>query len=74
MTHPDEQGRKRVYVLDFEGDIQASAVENLREEITAVLKVARKQDEVLLRLESSGGLVHSYGLAASQLTRIRDAE
>ncbi len=73
LAHADEAARKRVYVLDFEGDVQASAVENLREEITAVLKVARKQDEVLLRLESSGGLVHSYGLAASQLTRIREA-
>jgi serine protease SohB len=64
-------GRSRVYVLDFDGDIRASAVTNLREEITAVLTVARPDDEVFVRLNSPGGLVHTYGLAASQLTRIR---
>ncbi len=64
--------RKRVFVLDFHGDIRASAVENLRQEITAVLTVAQPSDEVLLKLESGGGLVHSYGLAASQLQRIVD--
>ena len=64
--------RPRVFVLSFEGDLQAHAVASLREEINAVLQVARKEDEVLLRLESAGGLVHAYGLAASQLTRIRD--
>lgn len=65
--------RPRVFVLDFEGDLQAHAVASLREEISAILQVARKDDEVLLKLESAGGLVHSYGLAASQLTRVRDA-
>lgn len=64
--------RKRVYVLDFDGDLQASAVTELREEITALLQLLRKEDEVLLRLESEGGLVHAYGLAASQLKRLRD--
>ncbi len=64
--------RKRVYVIDFEGDIKASAVENLREEITAILSLATAEDEVVLRLESAGGMVHSYGLAASQLKRITD--
>lgn len=63
--------RPRVFVLAFEGDLAAHAVASLREEISAVLQVARKDDEVLLRLESAGGLVHAYGLAASQLTRIR---
>lgn len=63
--------RPRVFVLNFEGDLQAHAVESLREEVSAVLQVARKEDEVLLRLESAGGVVHAYGLAASQLTRIR---
>lgn len=64
--------RKRVYVLDFDGDLQASAVAELREEVTALLQLLRKEDEVLLRLESEGGLVHAYGLAASQLKRLRD--
>jgi len=63
----------RVFVLDFDGDIRASAVDNLRHEITALLTMATPQDEVVLRLESGGGMVHGYGLAASQLVRIRDA-
>lgn len=63
--------RKRIYVLDFDGDLHASEVEPLREEITAVLTMAEPEDEVVLRLESSGGLVHAYGLAASQLERVK---
>jgi serine protease SohB len=65
-----EPARKRIFVLDFDGDIKASAVDNLREEISALLTVAKPEDSVLVRLESSGGMVHSYGLAASQLQRI----
>ena len=62
----------RVFVLDFHGDIGASHVTELREEISAILQVANDGDEVVLRLESEGGTVHGYGLAASQLRRIRD--
>ncbi|MDR1057847.1 MAG: protease SohB [Coxiellaceae bacterium] len=62
----------RTFVLEFDGDIKASAVENLREEITAILITATPKDEVLVKIESSGGTVHGYGLAASQLKRIRD--
>ncbi len=65
--------KPRTYVLDFDGDIEASDVESLREEITAILATANKQDEVLLRLKSPGGMVHAYGLAASQLSRIKAA-
>ena len=65
--------RKRLFVLGFDGDLKASATDNLREEISAVLGQASEGDEILLRLESPGGLVHGYGLAASQLQRIRDA-
>ncbi|MGH8602271.1 MAG: protease SohB [Gammaproteobacteria bacterium] len=64
--------KKNVFVLSFKGDVQASAVSSLREEITAILMVAGPGDEVILRLESMGGVVHGYGLAASQLKRIRD--
>ena len=64
--------RKRIYVLNFHGDIRASGVSSLREEITAILMVATKNDEVFVRLESGGGVVHGYGLAASQLMRLRD--
>ncbi|MGH8456673.1 MAG: protease SohB, partial [Stenotrophobium sp.] len=64
--------RPRLFTFNFDGDLHATAATALREEISAVLQVARKEDEVLLRLESEGGLVHAYGLAASQLTRIRE--
>ncbi|OYT92316.1 MAG: protease SohB, partial [Pseudomonas sp. PGPPP3] len=65
--------KPRVFVLDFDGDIKASATDNLRHEITALLSMATANDEVVLRLESGGGMVHSYGLASSQLARIRQA-
>lgn len=64
--------RPRVFVLDFKGDMRASAVSSLREEVTAVLSLARPNDEVLVRLESAGGLVHEHGFAASQLMRVRE--
>lgn len=63
---------RKVFVLDFNGDIKASAVEHLRQEVTAILNAATPRDEIVLRLESPGGVVHGYGLAASQLLRIRD--
>ena len=67
--------QKRIFVLNFIGDIKASQVDNLREEVTAILTIANnKTDEVLLRLESPGGMVHGYGLAASQLQRITDSK
>ena len=65
--------RKRCYVLDFTGNLAADEVACLREEISAVLSMVSPQDEVLLRLESPGGMVHAYGLAASQLARLRQA-
>lgn len=68
----EDKQRKRIYVLNFHGDIRASAVSSLREEITAILTVATEDDEVFVRLESSGGVVHGYGLGASQLMRVRE--
>ncbi|MAZ25204.1 MAG: protease SohB [Porticoccaceae bacterium] len=70
----NSKSKKRIYVVNFEGNIAASAVENLREEITAILSIANKKDEIIVRLESSGGMVHSYGLASSQLDRIKKAK
>tara|TARA_B100001113_G_scaffold352921_1_gene355610 strand:- start:194 stop:1210 length:1017 start_codon:yes stop_codon:yes gene_type:complete len=64
---------KPVYVLNFNGDIEASSVENLKEEITAILKSDTKCQELVLRLESPGGTVIGYGLCAAQLQRLRDA-
>jgi serine protease SohB len=67
--------KKRIFVLNFDGDPKASQVDDLRKVITAVLTMAKpKKDEVMLRLESPGGMVHAYGLAASQLQRIRRRE
>jgi serine protease SohB len=64
--------RRRVYVLDFKGDIRATGVAALREEISAILGVATPDDEIVVRLENFGGAVHEHGLAASQLKRVRD--
>ena len=63
--------KSRVFVLNFDGNISASAVSHLREEVTAILTQATSNDEVLIKLESPGGMVHSYGLASSQLDRLR---
>ncbi len=65
--------RPKLFVLNFDGDIRASEVETMRDEVTAILSVAEPQDEVLMKLDNSGGVVHEHGLAASQLQRIKDA-
>ncbi|MBL7543625.1 MAG: protease SohB [Bdellovibrionaceae bacterium] len=64
--------KPRLFVIDFKGDIKASQVENLREEITAILTTASSKDEVLVCVESPGGVVNNYGLAASELARVRE--
>jgi len=66
--------KPKLFVLEFDGDIRASQVETLRDEITAMLSVADLKDEVLLKLDNAGGVVHEHGLAASQLQRIKDAK
>lgn len=65
--------RRTVYVLDFTGDTQASGVVALSREISAILETATPDDEVILRLESPGGVVHGYGLATAQLERLKNA-
>ncbi len=72
--HDKDTDKKRhnIFVINFDGDMRASQVNALRDEITAILTVAKLGDEVLLCLESPGGMVHAYGLAASQLQRIKD--
>ncbi len=66
--------RPKSFVIDFKGDLKASGVPSLREEVTAILDVATADDEVIVRLENHGGVVHEHGLAASQLARIRDRD
>jgi len=67
-----DKKRPRAFVIDFKGDLKASAVPSLREEVSAVLEVATADDQIIVRLENHGGVVHEHGLAASQLVRIRD--
>jgi serine protease SohB len=67
-----DPARPRIFVSRFDGDIRASAVASLREEVTAILSVAEKSDEIVAVITSPGGVIHGYGLAASQLQRIRD--
>ncbi|MHC9003109.1 protease SohB [Enterobacter adelaidei] len=74
LNKPQEKVTPRVYVLDFKGSMDAHEVSSLREEVTAVLAVATPQDQVVVRLESPGGVVHGYGLAASQLQRLREKQ
>ncbi|WP_288999511.1 protease SohB [uncultured Psychrobacter sp.] len=69
----NNESKPQVFVLDFDGDIKATAVKHLREEISTLISTANKGDEVVVRLESGGGLVHGYGLAAAQLVRLKDA-
>lgn len=69
----NNDSKQQVFVLDFDGDIKATAVKHLREEISTLISTANKGDEVVVRLESGGGVVHGYGLAAAQLARLKDA-
>ncbi len=69
----DSERRPTLWVLDFHGDIKASGTARLAEEISLILGVIGERDEVAIRLESPGGLVHAYGLAAAQLDRLREA-
>ena len=68
----EASARPRSFVIDFKGDLKASAVASLREEINTLLEVAIEGDEVIVRLENHGGVVHEHGLASSQLARVRD--
>ncbi|MDP2633705.1 MULTISPECIES: protease SohB [unclassified Pseudoalteromonas] len=72
QNNDDETSKPRLYVIDFSGSMDAHEVDSLREEVTAIISIADpKQDKVLVRLESGGGVVHGYGLAASQLQRLK---
>jgi len=69
----EPQIKPRVFVIDFKGSIDASEVVSLREEISAIIIIAEPSDEVIVNVESGGGMVHAYGLASSQLDRLRQA-
>ncbi|KZX82185.1 hypothetical protein A3715_00045, partial [Oleiphilus sp. HI0009] len=65
--------KQSIFVLDFKGDKTASSVGSLSKEVSAILSVAKPNDEVFLRLESPGGTITGYGLASQQLIRLREA-
>jgi len=67
-----ENKEKRLFVIDFKGSMDAKEVDSLRHEVNAILNLATEKDEVLVRLESGGGVVNGYGLAAAQLLRLRE--
>ncbi|MGX7653166.1 protease SohB [Shewanella putrefaciens] len=69
-----DTSKGKVFVIDFKGCIDAAEVASLREEISAILAIAEKGDEVVVNVESGGGMVHGYGLASSQLDRLRQAD
>ncbi len=69
----ESEDKPRVFVIDFKGSIDAGEVASLREEISAILTIAEPNDEVVVNVESGGGMVHGYGLASSQLDRLRTA-
>ncbi|MEL0628606.1 protease SohB [Psychromonas aquatilis] len=71
-NNTQKKSTPQLYVIDFNGSIDAKEVSSLREEVTAIISVANENDEVFVRLESGGGMVHGYGLAASQLQRLKD--
>jgi len=69
-----EGERRRIFVIDFHGDLKATEVASLRELITCVLMAAGEGDELLVRLENAGGVLAEHGLAASQLARVRGSK
>ena len=68
-----KEKKGRVYFIDFEGDMKASQVKQLKKQVNTILQVVKKEDEVVVGVTSGGGLVSPYGLGASQLQRIKDA-
>jgi serine protease SohB len=62
----------KLFVIDFKGSVDAKEVDSLKREVNAIVSIATDQDEVLVRLESGGGVVHGYGLGAAQLQRLID--
>ena len=71
-TDAGEKRRRRVFVIDFKGDLEAREADALRDEVTTILAVAKEDDEVVVRLENGGGVPHAHGFGASQLARLRD--
>ena len=67
-----DQTEDSIFVLNFKGDIQASEVEKLKQEVNAILLSETDCKEVVIRVESGGGSAYAYGLCAAELKRLVD--
>jgi serine protease SohB len=72
LNKKKQKTKARLFIINFKGDLRAQEAENLSKEITAIIQCAEKEDEVLVQIESPGGMVPHYGYAASQLQRLRE--
>jgi hypothetical protein len=72
LLQSEDAHTKSLFVMRFPGDVTASQLDGLREEITAIVRNAKEGDEALVILQSGGGTVTGYGLAAGQLVRLKE--
>ncbi|CAB3976441.1 protease SohB [Candidatus Azoamicus ciliaticola] len=63
---------KNLFILNFNGDINASDINNLKDILSILILNKKYVDEVLIKLTSNGGIVTNYGLAATQLKRLKN--
>jgi serine protease SohB len=63
---------KNLFILNFNGDINASDINNLKDILSVIILNKKYVDEVLIKLTSNGGIVTNYGLAATQLKRLKN--
>jgi len=66
--------RPVVFYMVFDGDVLVSDLELLRKQVSLVISLGKRgHDQCVISVTSPGGAVSQYGLAASQLVRIRKA-
>ena len=69
-----QQYRPVVFYISFDGDLLVSDLELLRKQVSLVVYLGKPGlDQCVVSITSPGGGVSQYGLAASQLVRIRKA-
>mmetsp|Transcript_1479 Transcript_1479/g.2264 ORF Transcript_1479/g.2264 Transcript_1479/m.2264 type:complete len:395 (+) Transcript_1479:189-1373(+) len=74
IAHIKRKHRPCAFKIVFDGDIQVSTIDMLREQISLAIKLGTPGlDQVVVCITSPGGAVTMYGLAASQLMRIKSA-
>mmetsp|Transcript_34745 Transcript_34745/g.50927 ORF Transcript_34745/g.50927 Transcript_34745/m.50927 type:complete len:554 (+) Transcript_34745:607-2268(+) len=66
--------RPIAFYIKFDGDLLVSTLDLLTKQVSTIVNVGKANiDQVIVVLSSPGGSVSSYGLASSQLVRIRKA-